>query len=76
MFPWEFCGEAINSIITIVNNSILAISKKLFLKLTEKCIFKWFKQQVDGASMRGTLSVVLSDCFKSKLEMAAFIPLK
>ena len=78
-FPGNFAEKQclkLNSIRTILNNSILAIFKKLFQKLTVECTFKWFKPQVDGASMRDTLSVVLSDCFKSKLERAAFIPLK
>ena len=43
-----------------------SIFEKLLLKLTTECTFSINEQlckQIDGVSMGGTLSVVLSDCF-------------
>ena len=47
------------------------IFKKLLYKLTMECIFSATRKlckQVDGVSMGGTLSVILSDCFMNKME--------
>ena len=44
------------------------IFKELLLKLIAECTFSINEQlckQIDGVSMGGTLSVVLSDCFHS-----------
>ena len=56
-----------------------SIFKKLLYKLTEECIVSItgrFHKQIDGVAMGGTLSVILSDCFKNKMEKDVFIPLK
>ena len=56
-----------------------SIFKKLLLKLTTECTFSINEQlckQIDGVSMGGTLSVVLSDCFISKMEKDVVVPLK
>ena len=47
------------------------IFKKLLYKLTMECTFSATRKlckQVDGVSMGGTLSVILSDCFMNKME--------
>ena len=53
------------------------IFKKLLFKLTTECIFTvndtLFKQ-TDGVSMGGPLSVVLSGCFMTKMEMDLVVP--
>ena len=56
-----------------------SIFKKLLYKLTTECTFSAtgkLRKQVDGASMRGTLSVILSDCFMNKMERDIILPLK
>ena len=55
------------------------ILKKLLYKITTECTFSTigrFWKQVDGVSMGGTLSVVLSDCFMNKIERDIILPLK
>ena len=56
-----------------------SIFKKPLYKLTMECTFSatgklW--KQVDGVSMGGTLSVILSDCFMNKMERNIVLPLK
>ena len=56
-----------------------SIFKKLLLKLITECTFSVNEQlckQVDGVSMGGTWSVVISDCFMNKMERDVVIPLK
>ena len=57
----------------------ISIFKKLLYKLTTKCTFSAagkLQKQVDGVSMGGTLSVILSDCFMNKMERDIVLPLK
>ena len=56
-----------------------SIFKKPLYKLAMECTFSatgklW--KQVDGVSMGGTLSVILSDCFMNKMERNIVLPLK
>ena len=56
-----------------------SIFKKLLYKLTTECTFNAIgklRKQVDGVSMGGTLSVILSDCFMNKMERDIILPLK
>ena len=56
-----------------------SIFKKLLLKLTTECTFSINDQlckQIDGVSMGGKLSAVLSDCFMNKMEKDVVIPFK
>ena len=56
-----------------------SIFKKLLYKLTTECTFRAigkFWKEVDGVSMGGTLSVILSDCFMNKMERDIILPLK
>ena len=56
-----------------------SIFKKLLLKLNIECTFSINEQlckQIDGVSMGGTLSVVLSHYFINKTEKDVLIPLK
>ena len=56
-----------------------SVFKKLLLKLTTECTFNIDEQlckQIDGVSMGGTLSVVLSDGFMNKMEKDVVILLK
>ena len=54
-------------------------SRKLLYKLTTECTFSAtgkLRKQVDGISMGGTLSVILSDCFTNKMERDIVLPLR
>ena len=56
-----------------------SLFKKHFYKLTTECTFsatEKLRKKVDGVSMGGTLSVILSDCFMNKMKMDIVLPLK
>ena len=56
-----------------------SIFKKPLYKLTTECTFSAtgkLRKQVDGVSMGGTLSVILSDCFTNNMERDIVLPLK
>ena len=60
----------------ICNKSIF---KKLLYKLTTECTFSAIgklRKQVDGVSLGGTLSVILSDCLMNKMKRDIVLPLK
>ena len=85
-----FTNIRINEAIDFINDKIYihkklqpickrSILKTLLLKLTTECIFSINEQlckQIDGVSMGGALSVVLSDCFMNKMEKDIVIPFK
>ena len=56
-----------------------SIFKKLLYKLTKECTFsangKLYKQ-IDGVSMGGPVSVVMSGCFMNKMEREVVIPMQ
>ena len=57
----------------------ISIFKKLLYKLTTECTFSAtgkLRKQLDGVSMRGTLSVTFSYCFMNKMERDIVLPLK
>ena len=56
-----------------------SIFKKHFYKLTTECTFnatEKLRKKVDGVSMGGILSVILSDCFMNKMKRDIVLPLK
>ena len=56
-----------------------SIFKKPLYKLTTECTFSAtgkLRKQLDGVSLGGTLSVILSDCFINKIERDIVLPLK
>ena len=58
---------------------IKSIFKKLLYKLTTECTFSAIgklRKQVDGVSLGGTISVILSDCLMNKMERDIVLPLK
>ena len=87
---WLFTNIHINETIDFICDEIYIhkrlqpickrwIFKKLLSKLTTECTFSINEQlckQIDVVSLRGTLSVVLSDCFMNKMEKDVVIPLK
>ena len=55
------------------------IFKKLLYKLTTECTFSAtgkLRKEVDGVSMGGTFSVILSDCFMTKIEIGIVLSLQ
>ena len=55
------------------------ISRKLLIKLTAECTFKFnskFLKQVDACTMGGLLSVTFSDIYIVKMENDVVIPSK
>ena len=56
-----------------------SIFKKLLYKLTTECTFSAtgkLRKEVDGVSMGGTFSVILSDCFMNKIEIGIVLSLQ
>ena len=56
-----------------------SIFKKLLYKLTTECTFSAtgkLRKEVDGVSMGGTFSVILSDCFMTKIEIGIVLSLQ